>query len=658
MNILLIILYILDYIICGALGFIFIQYYVSKKVPKLYKILSVFFLFANYLLIFTLPYEIIYYNAKKEFLEKRNNDSNNFNVSYGLDTNISETNQTENETNSEIKNLNGVLSLNYTIIFFVLVTLSGQVIIILIQYEKSGEFGFWRKVLGTIKSYIKMMIIFYAIFGILSIVLKDIFVGLFLLFNIITMSYAFAFLGVSMVKFPRNMYIHSNSTLALEYYEYKAYKKYNKLNKNNEELKKIFIQCKKTLGYMKNIEEFLKNNNKNSENEENSEEKDELKDNNNDDYLKNDTLNNNEFEEKYNDEENNNKEEIKEDKKIEKDYKDHKSILKNKKYIEIFYSNISEIIKNNNIEVVEDFVEEPIKEYKKIVSLNAKSKELNNDNERINSQMKEIFNRWAFLKECSIEGKSNHDTQDKNVSTSEKDVDDDINVSLNENTFISSNKISIKKIQLYQKFHKPIYIFLMIFFIFLDIIILLSEISLITPKNLSFLSLILRNISNPILVQICGTLLTSLFFIYVSYSFGKISIMGGSKNIIFGGKQTNSLSLLTYCQKLSTVSFPLSMNIIFMIFHNNVDKELKTILEENYGPELKKDVFYKIFGYIPLFIIIVIIFSIFDIKKRICRKKKESFYIKNEFRDKNIAQGKQYLIKLNGQYLEELEIKV
>ena len=55
------------------------------------------------------------------------------------------------------------------------------------------------------------------------------------------------------------MFIHSNIKNALEYYEFKANKKNNGINKNNEELRKMYLKCKKTLSYMKNIEDFFEN---------------------------------------------------------------------------------------------------------------------------------------------------------------------------------------------------------------------------------------------------------------------------------------------------------------------------------------------------------------------------------------------------------------
>jgi hypothetical protein len=71
---------------------------------------------------------------------------------------------------------------------------------------------------------------------------KNIILVIFICFSIVLLAYVYVFLGLSIVKIPRNMYIHSNCQLALEYYEYKASKKLNHLNKNNDELKKIYFK--------------------------------------------------------------------------------------------------------------------------------------------------------------------------------------------------------------------------------------------------------------------------------------------------------------------------------------------------------------------------------------------------------------------------------
>jgi hypothetical protein len=308
----------------------------------------------------------------------------------------------------------------------------------------------------------------------------------------------------------------------------------------------------------------------------------------------------------------------------------------------MLYENISEIIKKNNIEIVDELNESPIKNYKKIVPLNAKSKELDKENERINSQIQKIYKNWSFIKEISIK------RDEQNLHNND---DKDINSSLNEDNYISSLKFSPKKIEFYKKYNKHLYISLMIIFIIIDILILLSEFSLILPVNLSLFSIIIKNISAPILIHFFCLIFSTIF----TFSFGKIKSIG-RKYLLFGGKQTNSLGLLTYCQKLSTISFPLSMNIIRMIFNKNMKDETKSILEEKYGANIGHVSFYIIIIYIPLFLIIVIIFYYFDILGRlygiICKKKKKAkFYIKNELREQYILEGREFLIKLNKKYL-------
>ena len=210
--------YLLDYVMSVILSFAFIKYYVSKSVKRIIVIFCRLFLFANYLLIFTIPYEIVYFKAKDNW---------------------------------------GILNLNYKIIFWVLVGYASQIIFYVIYFESSGEFTFWRKIFDSVKSNMIRTIIFVGIFGLLAIILKDIMGVIFILFGVIPIIFAFVYLGLSIVKIPRNMYILSNSKLALEYYEYKASKKLNELNKNNEELKKIYFRCQQTFEYIKNIEEFL-----------------------------------------------------------------------------------------------------------------------------------------------------------------------------------------------------------------------------------------------------------------------------------------------------------------------------------------------------------------------------------------------------------------
>ena len=242
------IFYVLDYVICVILSFAFTRYYVSTKVKRYIVIFSRLFLFVNYLLIFTLPYEIVLFKEKDNYLNQLKEQNSTI------------SNTTKNITNKEIEIIGNVLKANYNIIFWVLIGGSIQIINFIIFYEKSGEFTLKKRIFDALKSTLAFGVLIPALMEMLNLIfdVQSIVFVFLICFGIISLAYAYVFLGLSIVKIPRSMYIHSNFKLAIEYYEFKASKKLNQLNNNNEELKKIYSKCKKTLEYIKNIEEFLK----------------------------------------------------------------------------------------------------------------------------------------------------------------------------------------------------------------------------------------------------------------------------------------------------------------------------------------------------------------------------------------------------------------
>ena len=84
-----------------------------------------------------------------------------------------------------------------------------------------------------------------------------------------------------------------------------------------------------------------------------------------------------------------------------------------------------------------------------------------------------------------------------------------------------------------------------------------------------------------------------------------------------------------------------------MIFHKNANKDVKTSLEEQYSDKIGRDLFNFLAEFIPIFLVVVIIFNIFDIKSKILKKKKISFYTRNEKRENYIIEGKEFLMKMN-----------
>ena len=436
------IFYFLDYLVCILLSYISVKFYAKKQISKFKFILCMMFLFGNYLLIFTLPYEIIYYHIEKD----------------------------DDDDEDEKKDIKELLSNNYKIIFYILTFLSFQIIPYVINYYRSGEFTFWRRVYDGIKSTIKFMVIFIGVISILVGILGQSFGQAFtMIFQSINIIQAFIFLGLSIVNLPRKMHILSNINVALKYYEYKIRKIQDDLNKNNEKLIKFYFKCKETFKYMENIEKYLQSQkvsnendminlideieiDKKIENENNAIDKennnDKINDNIKNDENKEDKENkeneiNKNLENKENienEEDKNIKDIEKEKKEINKDYQKHKKILEYKKYINEFYSIICKMLKQYNIEILEEQEEKPFKEYKKIVEAHSESKIIDIDNDRINCQMQKIYKHWSFLKEVSLE---------ENIQLipilNNNIKNDSLITKTNEDNFIPTGKISKEK---------------------------------------------------------------------------------------------------------------------------------------------------------------------------------------------------------------------
>ena len=613
MDLIFIVLYSFDFIICIILSHIFTRIYAKKKSSQLVLIASRIFLFCNFLLIFTIPYEIVIYKVQ------------------------------DNSQETEI--VKNILRVNYKIIFYFLLLSIVEIIPFIIYYKTSGEFTFFGKLFSIIKNYFLQKVIMPAVLvPFLVEYFSSVIVILMLCFMCYGTVYCFFLLGLSIVKIPRNMYIYSNIDYALEYYEFKANKKKEELNKNNKEFRKYYFKCKETLKYINKIEEYLKN--KNNENEEKEKIYENIEnihgnlinevDNDNNLKIINENNNNN----------NNIKEENKENNIIDIEYRKHKSILKYKKYAIELYYNICKLIKKNNIEIVEEENEEPLKEYANLTEINAKSKQLDKENERINIQINKIYKQWAFFKELSID---KNKIINNNLNFNKIGDDDE---SLKEYNFIQTEEISEKKIQFFRKYNRHLYLFLMIFFIIIGILIVCSELSISSLNiNLSLLNLVFTNVSNPLLIHILSIIFILFFFVYVSYSSGKFKTQR-RQYILIEGNQTNSLGILLYCLELSTYSFPLSINIIKMIFL----KDNASILIADYGDKMGAQIFTEIGSFIPYILIIVILYYLLNIKDRICKKKRNSFYIKSESRDKYIKEGKQFLMELNKKTANNLKI--
>ena len=622
------VIYGLDYMFSIILSFIFIQYYVNKKVNKLVVIICYFLLFGNFLLMFTIPYEMIWRRFSKTY----------------------------KKTDVNVVGIEHVLKFNYQIIFFFLVSSSRYVVPFFKKFEQSGEFTFCKKIWDAFKGALFEILFFTLIIVVLAVILLNVVMALFIGFSLVTIIYALVFLAHSMITIPKKLNIHSDIKLSIDYYEYKANKKLGELTKNHEKIISTYYQCQKTFKYIQNIEEYIKNKGiKLDDNEKKEDAINNSADNilNNDENLINENNgdineNKNNLEENLITEENKEKsEKEKEDERIkaEKDYKKNKSIIKYKKYINLLLENVQELVKKYNVNLESKKEETPLKNYKQIVQKNFEMKLADREIERITAQIVQIYNGWALKKGLLLEINKNN-KNDINEIEEEKDE------------FIPPPNISLKKINFYRKYNKIIYKSLMIFVIILDLIIIFQEIALCLPINISLFSYIFNNVQNQIVIHIVFIIIAGIFYSFAAYSFTKIKSLG-VKYMIFGNNQTNSLGLIMFCHRFTSVSFPISMNILLMIFYRNIDDNEKetSIIEKNYGEVLFSSIYYIVSSLIPLLLITIIILDYFNICGRLCKKKqkKQSFYLKNELREKNIINGRAYLMKLNKDYLGAIE---
>ena len=631
------VIYGLDYMFSMILSFIFMEYYSNKRVNKLVYIYSYCLLFSNFLLMFTISYEIMFRQFSKTY----------------------------KKTNFNLVGLQWILTYNYKIIFFFLVSASRYIFPFAKHFFQSGEFTFGRKIWDAFKRGLIEFLLFNILILALFALLENVVIAFFFGFSLITLIYTMFFLGHSMITIPKKLKIHSDINLSIEYYEYKANKKLKELTKHHEKIINTYYQCHKTLEYIKNVQDFLNDKGNTGEDEDNLKQKEKEENDNDEEFEENSiNINTNDIKEKQNKfsetliESKNEDEAIKISKekekwKIKKDYKKHKSIIKYKQYIDIVLKFVQELIEKYKINIGNERDEKPIKKYNNIVKANFKMKLADREIERISAQILDIYNGWSFKKGIALE--INKLNKKENAQTEEEAVEQE-----QDKEFIAPTNISLKKIKFYQKYNKIIYISLMILVILIDLLIIFQEVSLCLPINLSVFSFMFNKINNPLAIHIIFIIIAGTFYWLTAYSFSKIKSLG-KKYIIVGGRRSNSLAILMFCQRLSTISYPISMNIILMIFYKNIgeDEEQDSVVERNYGNRMGSSLYYIFSKFIPLILIIVIIFDYFNIIGRLCkkRKKNQSFYLKNEIREKKILNGRAYLMKLNKDNFGSLENK-
>ena len=505
-----------------------------------------------------------------------------------------------------VNELKNNIRLLYSIIYWTIMVNSWVLIPLLSKYEGSGYFTRREKLLYSIKSnllfYGMIILIGLSLFALAYYRLKEEYINYFLknCFNF-TYLYGFFFLilllGYSIPKLPKNIYDRIFYQKEVRRIENETKNLKHKLDKVNKDLLD---------GYYKlvNIKEQIEINR-------------EMKAKN----LK-----------------------ILEDK-----IKDRKTEEeKIKKYETFITKKINYIKKNENIFGIktkkfpnksEDIQLKNIVD--EIASLNINLKENEWDNLRLQHQLQSSYNEWLFLKTIIIKGKNYKSSIIDQALRESK-------IKLMENEdFIPIKNISKFKILFYMKIYPIILFIFSSIFLLLGIIILLSEICISLPWKISIFNLLNYWTENMFIIHIFIICSVFIFFLMCLYALMNFKL---TKNYrIYGPRQTDAVSILYFTSNFNRITFPLCLNILFMINHGN-DTTKKTCLEKDFGININNHIFLIISKYSPLVLIVFVILNTFGVFSKII----DCFSVENFsslFFDKNknseVNEGYEYLIEIN-----------
>ena len=275
-----------------------------------------------------------------------------------------------------------------------------------------------------------------------------------------------------------------------------------------------------------------------------------------------------------------------------------------------------------------------------IASLNIILKENEWDNLLLQYQIQSSYNEWCFLKTVIIKGK-------KYKSSLIDQALRDSKIKLMESEdFIPIKNISTCKVLYYMKIY-PIILFLFSsIFLFLGIIILLSEICISLPWKISIFNILKYWIENVFIIHVFVICSIFIFFLLCLYALMNLKL---TKNYrVHGPRQTDAISILYFTSNFNRIIFPLCLNIIFMINHGN-DITKKTCLESDFGININNQILVLISKYSPLVLIVFVILNTFGVFSKIidCFSVETLSSIFFDNKKSEINEGFEYLMEIN-----------
>lgn len=578
----------IEAILCLLIAQLILLYYVRKGINPVVKYLTMFTWFLNFFMVVLLPYDIRLTNKIKT------------NESLSKDDEITII----------------IIKISYNIIYWVIFICNWIIFPFLKKYEDSGEFTKMDKIKYSIKSNLIRYIILLLILVILftwaytrlekeqfSFFTKNIFN-----FNYIyRLSLVLILLSYSLIKFPINVYETINHNYTIQYYEYMAKDIDEKLSLVKNDLKENGNLLLTTIEHSEIVQEMT-----------------------DDDLYSN-------------------------GKKFKKIEKQNKLIILYESHLKEKFDYLCRNSKILGIELKTNSLgtnQEPIKNKKKLVKLNKNIINGILDDLRLQCQMQSIYYNWCLLKTIIIQGKSNNyikiDSNDIGQGKDEKILYDNNKHETLEESFIPLNGVSFIKTLYYLKIRKYLFFVLTIILFLSAGIVIISEISISLPINLSVFSFLISSVTNVFILHLILFIPIIYLLVLAMYTFFKLKIAGFYG--MYGNRQTDAVSLIFFTRNISRIIIPLCLNVILMVNHG--DNVNKTILENNFKINVQNTIFNMFNKFSPIILILFLLIHGFNIFNKLAKCfGLDNFYIHNEKRDNDIEEGFEILMGLNKKYM-------
>ena len=595
---------IVELCISFILCLLILLYYSRKKMNVIIFIISLLCWTLNLFLIILIPYDVY-------FTQTSNNDI-----------------QEEMES---------FLKTGYRISYWSLFIFSWFIIPVMKEYELSGEFTVLEKLKISLKTNIKFFATLGVIgfFGFIYCLIRFGANSTLLVFQNFSLVFGHLFffflLSYGLIKYPKTLFLKFKIQLQITYLEWKANNFIGKLSTVKDNLINYYSKLKKTRDFYKDkkFDEELKESDDDNTNLDN--------DNNEKIKLEENLLNkNNKNSDNKEIKKDKNKKKIKKEKKIEYYLKDMEQ-----EFSEFYQSaNIYGIdTKKENFEF-EDKI--PLKDYDELIAQNKKIYKEQNESLRLHSRLRNCYMRWAKLNTAIFLSKDNaknnnniekiNNNRDDNIIIIKEDIN--INLEENKNTDDKDSAVVVEKVKdkfiplddfpqykifYYSKFKKYLYLVFLILSIIASVITILGELFVVAGFNFIH---IYDNVHN--IVALHFLILIPLIYLISMSNYTLFKIKLSSYLFMYGPRQTDSVSLITFTSYLSRIYFAICINHIQAI-NTFSDRKFRTIFETEFGfePDIKDKNFVLGFcRYSPIILFVFIILFYFNIFGKIGKDKK------------------------------------